>query len=151
MSDTDVSHDRFLQEREARERAERLVEKQSEDLYLANRGLRRFAAALREQTTRAQTIVQMAAEGILTFNGNGLIESANPAAERIFGYPDDDLLGRRLGELVPAGLEESNPHRPCLENEFWTALPDVRRPARAAVGTASRRQRLRNGIDRQLY
>ena len=38
------------------------------------------------EQARAATVVSNAADGIITINDRGLIESFNPAAEKIFGY-----------------------------------------------------------------
>ena len=41
-------------------------------------------------------------DGIVTVADDGMVESANPAAARIFGSRPDELVGRRLGELLVA-------------------------------------------------
>lgn len=56
---------------------------------------------LRDKETRLQAIVETAAEGIITFNQEGLIESFNQAAARIFGYRPDEVLGQSIGLLMP--------------------------------------------------
>ena len=37
----------------------------------------------------------------LTLDEAGTSQSANPAARRIFGYRDDELLGRNIKMLMP--------------------------------------------------
>jgi len=39
-------------------------------------------------------------DAIITFEQQGVIRSANPAAERIFGYPSDDMIGRPTKMLL---------------------------------------------------
>ena len=46
-------------------------------------------------------MLQNVAEGILTVDEYGRIETCNPAAEEVFGFPHAELAGRPLGELVP--------------------------------------------------
>ena len=41
------------------------------------------------------------ADGLLTVNERGKIATLNPAAERIFGYPSADLIGRDLTVVLP--------------------------------------------------
>ena len=60
----------------------------------------RSAQALREREERLQNILQSISEGILTLSEQGLIEGANAAAERMFGYPARGLLKRSFSSLV---------------------------------------------------
>ncbi len=61
----------------------------------------RSAEALREREERLQGILASVAEGIVTVNDSGRIESANPAAERMFGYGRGRLAGRDLLDILP--------------------------------------------------
>ena len=49
-------------------------------------------------------IVDAAKDGIVTTDGGGLITSANPAAEALFGYPAAALFGRPVAVVLP-GLQ----------------------------------------------
>lgn len=49
---------------------------------------------------RAATVVAAAADGIITLNGQGLVESFNPAAERIFGYEKNGVVGNPVTLLM---------------------------------------------------
>ncbi|MGE5503142.1 MAG: diguanylate cyclase domain-containing protein [Actinomycetota bacterium] len=66
----------------------------------------RSAEALREREERLQGILSSVAEGIVTIGEHGLIESANPAAERMFGFPPGKLAGIAIGALMPEELRE---------------------------------------------
>ncbi len=57
--------------------------------------------ALTESTAYAQTLVDTAAEAIITIATNGDIESANRSTERMFGYERRELLGRNVRMLMP--------------------------------------------------
>ena len=49
-------------------------------------------------------IVDAARDGIMTTDGGGLITSANPAAEALFGHPPGALFGRPVAVVLP-GLQ----------------------------------------------
>lgn len=62
-------------------------------------------AALRASQQRAQAVLDTAVDGIITIDGDGQIESVNPAAEKMFGYAEGELVGRNIRTLMP------DPHR----------------------------------------
>ena len=56
---------------------------------------------LRENHERTQIILNGVPSAIITLNPHGLVESVNPAAVAIFGYPtSDSMVGLRLSDLV---------------------------------------------------
>ena len=57
--------------------------------------------ATSERVSRA--ILSSTAEGILLVDDKGVIRRANESATRIFGYEQEDLVGRPLGSLVVTG------------------------------------------------
>lgn len=59
------------------------------------------AAELQESQERLSAIVQTAPDAIVTVDEHGVIKSFNPAAERIFGYGQDEVLGRSVDMLLP--------------------------------------------------
>jgi PAS domain S-box-containing protein len=60
---------------------------------------------LRERETRMRTIFENVADGIITTNDRGIIESFNRAAEQLFGYSAEEVIGRNISILTPS------PHR----------------------------------------
>ena len=49
-----------------------------------------------------RTIMETTVDGLITINEMGVIDTANPAAERIFGYSEGALAGVNMSELVPS-------------------------------------------------
>ncbi|MGL4205654.1 MAG: PAS domain S-box protein [Aeromonadaceae bacterium] len=57
--------------------------------------------ALRESQARLQAILDSAVDAIITINQRGLVESFNPAAERMFGYQAGEVIGKNVSLLMP--------------------------------------------------
>jgi len=53
------------------------------------------------EQARAATVIANAADAVVTIDSRGLIESFNPAAEKIFGFSADEVLGNPLTLLIP--------------------------------------------------
>ncbi len=68
-------------------------------------GNSRSAAALHEAEERMRAILDTAAEGIITTDETGTVESFNRAAQQIFGYSAEEVIGRNVSLLMPS------PHR----------------------------------------
>jgi PAS domain S-box-containing protein len=64
--------------------------------------------ALQYSEERIRSIVNNALEGIITFNKFGLITSVNPAAETIFGYQPDKVIGKDIRLLIPNLCREND-------------------------------------------
>jgi PAS domain S-box-containing protein len=66
-------------------------------------GRREVQAALRESEERTRLIVDHALDAVITIDADGHITSWNPQAESLFGWAREEVLGRRLAEvIVPA-------------------------------------------------
>ncbi|WP_278187371.1 PAS domain S-box protein [Microcoleus vaginatus] len=62
--------------------------------------LRKREAGLEESKSRIQAVVDNAADGIITLDERGNIESFNRAAEKIFGDKADRIIGSNLRRLI---------------------------------------------------
>lgn len=62
--------------------------------------------ALRESELRTRAIVETAPDGILTLTQDGIIESLNPAAGRMFKYEPSDAVGRPIVQLIPGDIRD---------------------------------------------
>ncbi len=56
---------------------------------------------VREAQARLKAIVDTAVDGIVVINQNGVIESANPAVEELFGYPSSVMINSNVSMLMP--------------------------------------------------
>ena len=56
---------------------------------------------LQETAQQTQTILDNMADGVITIACNGVIETFNVAASRIFGFEADEVLGRNVSLLMP--------------------------------------------------
>jgi PAS domain S-box-containing protein len=57
--------------------------------------------ALRESEARARSVLDTAMSGIVVIDAEGLVVAVNLAAERIFGYASDEVVGRNVKMLMP--------------------------------------------------
>lgn len=50
---------------------------------------------------RIRSIVENVIDGIITIDSHGIIQTFNPAAERIFGYTANEIIGKNINYIVP--------------------------------------------------
>ena len=71
------------------------------------------ADTLADQEARLRTIFNTCAEGIITIDSHGLIESCNHATLELFQCDENDIIGTQLGSLMEhRDVGESNADRP---------------------------------------
>ena len=68
---------------------------------------RRHARVATEQTALTQAVIDHMVIGLVITHQDGIIESVNPAAERLFGTVSVDLVGRHLGVVLPAFADQT--------------------------------------------
>ena len=84
-------------------------------------GERKFTGMLRDLTKRVhlegalgasearwRAIVDSAVDGIIVIDAHGRVEAFNRAAERLFGYPADEVQGRNVDMLMPSPYGEEH-------------------------------------------
>jgi PAS domain S-box-containing protein len=54
-----------------------------------------------EAEERMRSVVNHVVDGIITIDEHGTVESFNPAAERIFGYAAEEVVGQNINLLMP--------------------------------------------------
>jgi two-component system, LuxR family, sensor kinase FixL len=62
---------------------------------------KRAEQALREREDRLRAILNTAVDAIITIDQRGIIDSVNPATERMFGRTQDELIGQNVKILMP--------------------------------------------------
>ena len=96
------------------------VRDRTADLAASRRELLKSDNAIR-------AIVETAVDGIISIDFAGTIQSANPAAEQMFGYPQGEMIGRNVNMLMPAPyadehdgyLEAYLEYRNCKGDWHW--------------------------------
>ncbi|WHZ15237.1 MAG: diguanylate cyclase/phosphodiesterase (GGDEF & EAL domains) with PAS/PAC sensor(s) [Nitrospira sp.] len=82
---------------------------------------------LREVNDRLTALVHASPVGIVILDAEGLCRLWNPAAEKIYGWREEEVLGRPLPTVAP---EQSNEHRflreRVMEDKAFTDLEVVR-------------------------
>jgi two-component system sensor kinase FixL len=65
-------------------------------------------AALREQAERLRSILETVPDAIIVIDERGLIESFSPAAERLFGWKEAEVVGKNVSILMPSPYRDSH-------------------------------------------
>ncbi|HEY4664398.1 MAG TPA: PAS domain S-box protein [Comamonas sp.] len=64
------------------------------------------AVAVRD--ARLNAMIDTAKDGVITIDANGLVQDFNPAAQRIFGYEKEEVIGHNVAMLMPSPLGEQH-------------------------------------------
>ena len=63
---------------------------------------------LRTSEARWRSVVESAVDGIIVIDARGCIEAFNPAAERLFGYTEHEVVGQNVKVLMPSPYREEH-------------------------------------------
>ncbi len=80
--------------------------------------------------TRA--ILDAVVDAVVTIDDRGIVESVNAAAERLFGYTAQEIVGRNVSALMPSPYQEE--HDGHLANYRRTGEPKIIGVGREVVG-----------------
>lgn len=65
-----------------------------------------ISSALQEREARLQSILETAPDAIIVIDDRGLIESYSAAAQRLFGFTAEEVIGRNVKLLMPSPYRE---------------------------------------------
>jgi PAS domain S-box-containing protein len=68
----------------------------------------RLEGQLGSSEARWRAIIDSAVDGIIVIDAHGRVETFNPAAERLFGYSAEEVLGRNVDMLMPSPYREEH-------------------------------------------
>jgi PAS domain S-box-containing protein len=83
-------------------------------------------------SARTRAIFDTATEGIVTIDVTGLVETFNGAAERLFGYRSDEVLGKNVKVLMPQPYNDD--HDGYLQRYLATGVRHIIGIGREVVG-----------------
>jgi len=101
---------------------------------LTRERLRRGLAAeeLSQSLARTRSILDTAVDGFISIDERGRIEAVNPAAEAMFGYTEEELLGQNVKVLMPEPYQSE--HDRYLERYLETGRKKIIGIGREVVG-----------------
>jgi diguanylate cyclase (GGDEF)-like protein/PAS domain S-box-containing protein len=94
---------------------------------------KRAEVALQESEKRMRSVLDNVSDGLATIDQAGIIESANPAVGKLFGYSDHELVGEQASVLI------ATTHRAAFENYLQRRLT-MNTPASGAHETMGKRK-----------
>jgi diguanylate cyclase (GGDEF)-like protein/PAS domain S-box-containing protein len=77
---------------------------------------KRAEVALQESEKRMRSVLDNVSDGLATIDSAGIIESANPAVIKLFGYSEQELIGRQAEILI------ATTHRSAFDNYLQRRL-----------------------------
>ena len=82
--------------------------------------VRRQLSELEGAETHIRSVIENILDGMITVDENGAIRSMNPAAEKMFGCRDNEMIGHNFTRLVPKRYESEHDAKPVVCN--WTEI-----------------------------
>jgi PAS domain S-box-containing protein len=116
-----------------------LVASNSYSFVLVRQQLSKLAKSQRELEAveiRIRSIIQNILDGMITLDENGVIRSMNPAAEKMFGYSEKEMVGYKLSKLVPKWYANEPEAKAAAMS--WSEM--VKRTGSTALALARTRQ-----------
>lgn len=97
---------------------------------LSERG--RLEEQLRTSEARWRAVIECAVDGIIVIDAHGRVEAFNPAAERLFGYTESEVIGSNVKMLMPSPYHEE--HDTYLARYLGTGVRKIIGTGREVTG-----------------
>jgi PAS domain S-box-containing protein len=98
--------------------------------------VRRQLNKLENAETHIRSVIENILDGMITLDESGVIRSMNPAAEKMFGCRDNEMIGHNFTRLVPKRYESEHDANPVVCN--WTEIVRRTGSTTLAVGRTRR-------------
>ncbi len=85
-----------------------IVEEGSIELKSLSHTFNLMREALQENIGRLKSVLETAAEAIISIDENGFVESYNQAAEKIFGWSHHEVVGQNITKIMPREFQLSH-------------------------------------------
>lgn len=95
----------------------------AEGLANARKSAEESAIKAEENELRVSSILNSVQDAIITINTDGIIESVNPATEKMFGYHSSELIGKNIEMLVSES--HKNLHFEYVNNIVKSNVPNM--------------------------
>lgn len=95
----------------------------SESFRAMASNLRRALSESQALQARAQAIFQFTADCLITIDEHGIIQSCNAAAEKLFGYRSEQIIGKNISMLAASPYREE--HDSYLQNYLRTGIAKI--------------------------
>ena len=76
-----------------------------------------------DDALRLKAVIDTAIDGILTIDEKGIVESINPAAAKLFGFEENEVVGNNISMLMPAPYKQE--HDGYLSRYLKTNKPHI--------------------------
>ncbi|MDH4120913.1 MAG: PAS domain S-box protein [Deltaproteobacteria bacterium] len=110
----------YLLDITARKQAEAIL---TENQAALEKTVHQRTQELHKSEERTRVILQSAADGIITISQQGIIQSFNQTAERIFGWTAQEVIGKNVDMLMPEPYHSE--HQGYLERYAATGVPRI--------------------------
>src|SRR5260221_10289680 len=82
-------------------------------------------AALRESVARQRAVFETALDALITIDHEGRVAEFNPAAERLFQYSREEVLGKTMADLIIPPSQRESHRRGLARFQFTRAEPTL--------------------------